>query len=1065
MLLYNRHIRHFISTPFYKWVLLIILFTPIDYIWPQGNTVISYDQEDGLCGQNQISCFVDRSGKLWANSYMGESISYFDGSHWHCQSESNAVIRTNAPEYLQDAVGNVWAINSNKGMTIISKGDHRIYKFGTKDLPGTYDYYIDKDVLCIIDKKDFSIYKFNQFRKEFIFDPLQSERNKILKDRNLYFHNLDPSTGSLFYSYIKIDKGVRYYYPLIYKDGVISELKENNKKIGIIGNPLFKFSNNIFILEFNKIRVKNIIENRDITLPAPFVGINKEPITLKIKVIKSHNYDLIKKELIVVYELAEKNRYLLVEYDIKTLKVKQSLIYHSDYQPHGVCKDLASTYWIATEANMQRILPYQFQLSPSHDNFPSQTWSIVQAQDGNMWLSSYGNGLAKFDGNKITSLNNPFFSKAKFDDVSIQYNSQMLFNLEGVGDFTRKNNYKNGIVIFDGVHPPKVKLEGEIGFFLGKNNKDELMRGTLGKGLWILPKGKDLDDEKNWFKIDSSRGMLIGNILTGLQDRYDRYWMGLPRAGFAIYDPLTNTSRNFLHVDNKNGLGVMSMDQDSEGNVWVGSRNGLYFIKNTKNLFKDKDLVKNAIKISPDIIGNSLVNICKVFNKHTLIVGNLEGYFLLDLEYYYKNAGKTKFKSINKTAFKNYLGGQTNQNGVTIDRDSNIWIVTTKGIYKHSPSLYVQDTLPTSLILDSMVIGNRIIKFNVELNHIDLDHTERSFTIYFHHQFSPYLYDNVRYKYRINDTEAWSPLIANESINYQNLSPGNYNLQIQAIKNGIESPIKNISFTIDRVLWLKWWFWLGIGSIVSIVLLFLFNKQRSIQAQKLALSQKETEVELMSKEKDRLQVQAIVNQLNPHFINNALQWLQVRVDDDLEAVKVIGKLSENISTVFRNSRKQINYHSLKEEIQLTNNYLFIQKCRFGDKLNIEVPGIDTLAALETYNVPIMMVQIHAENAIEHGIRNNDNGGGTVKIEVTDKGDSFIISVSDDGVGRDKSKLIGSKGTQNGTKMLSEIEKIFNKQNKLKISQQYIDGIYTDSEGLSYGTKVIITIPKQYNYII
>ncbi len=249
------------------------------------------------------------------------------------------------------------------------------------------------------------------------------------------------------------------------------------------------------------------------------------------------------------------------------------------------------------------------------------------------------------------------------------------------------------------------------------------------------------------------------------------------------------------------------------------------------------------------------------------------------------------------------------------------------------------------------------------------------------------------------------------------------------------------------------------------VLLFLYNKQRSIQAQKLALSQKETEVELMSKEKDKLQVQAIVNQLNPHFINNALQWLQVRVDDDLEAVKVIGKLSENISTVFRNSRKQINYHSLKEEIQLTNNYLFIQKCRFGDKLNIEVPGIDTLAVLETYNVPIMMVQIHAENAIEHGIRNNDNGGGTVKIEVTDEGNSFIISVSDDGVGRDKSKLIGSKGTQNGTKMLSEIEKIFNKQNKLKISQQYIDGIYRDSEGLYYGTKVIITIPKQYNYII
>ncbi|MBL0119541.1 MAG: hypothetical protein IPP89_11290 [Saprospiraceae bacterium] len=289
---------------------LIIVFTPLDYTWSQGNTVISYDQEDGLCGQNQISCFVEKSGKLWANSYMGESISYFDGSHWHCQSEANAVIRTSAPEYLQDAAGNVWAFNPNKGMTIISKEDHRIYKFGSKDLPGTYDHYIDKDVLCIIDKKDFSVYKFDPSRKEFILDPLQSERNKILKDKNLNFHNLDPSSGSLFYSYMKFNKGVRNFYPLVYKEGVISELKDNNKLVGIKGNLLFKYSNNIFILDINQIRVKNIIDNRDVILPTPFKGMNKEQITLKIKVIKAHNYDLVKQQFIVIYELAEKNRYL-----------------------------------------------------------------------------------------------------------------------------------------------------------------------------------------------------------------------------------------------------------------------------------------------------------------------------------------------------------------------------------------------------------------------------------------------------------------------------------------------------------------------------------------------------------------------------------------------------------------------------------------------------------------------------------------------------------------------------------------------------------------------------------
>ena len=1060
------NLNNFTSKPIYsvitRCIFIIVLSFICNFVWSQGNTVITYNEEDGLSGQNHVVTFIDHKGMLWTGSYTGAAVNYFDGSKWTSFDKKNGELPTGVNEICEDKYYNIWVFNYTFGLSKIFNGKSKYYKFKTKDLPGTYALYLKEGIVHLIDSKFFTVYYYDNQKETFIIDRKKTDQIKVLSGKKTFYFN-QSEYGDIFLGDYEDENFTRKMFkisteeggkliPLISKKDILKQLR------------YFFYLNEVFELSETEIKVIGN-ENDTKILSTTFKQLNNDIISLKIKSLRKFRFQPSKNQLIAIYELTEGHRYLLKEYEMSSGKVLNELIYHSDFNPNDVCKDNANAYWIATESNIQRILPYQFHISPDNENFHSQTWSVIQAKDGNLWMSSYGLGLARFDGSMIHKQPDFLSANAKFDDVSIFDKGKMIFNKEQSQFNEVSDEYKAGLLVFDGENPPELKLKGEIGFYLGRNNKGEIIRGTFQKGLWVLPLNADMDNSNNWFKIDSSKGMLISNVLSALQDKYGRYWIGRPSQGFAVYDSISGRCKNYLKTNDPTLFGIMSMDEDSQGNIWLGTGDGLYFVKNSKDLFENVDIKKMAIHISPDFIGNSLVNICKMYDKNTLVVGNLNGYYLIDIKYFYTHSKALKSKGIFKRENDNYLGGQTNQNGIAFDRDSNIWIVTSNGVYRHSPALFVEDTITPQLILDSMKVGSRVFKFTGEIKCIDLLHTERSLTIFFHHNFSPLLYDNVRYRYRLDSTHSWSILTSVDSINYQNLSPGSYNLQIQAIKNGLESPIQNISFTIDRVLWLKWWFWLGIGSVVSMVLLFLYNKQRSIQAQKLALSQKETEVELMSKEKDKLQVQAIVNQLNPHFINNALQWLQVRVDDDLEAVKVIGKLSENISTVFRNSRKQINYHSLKEEIQLTNNYLFIQKCRFGDKLNIEVPGIDTLAVLETYNVPIMMVQIHAENAIEHGIRNNDNGGGTVKIEVTDEGNSFIISVSDDGVGRDKSKLIGSKGTQNGTKMLSEIEKIFNKQNKLKISQQYIDGIYRDSEGLYYGTKVIITIPKQYNYII
>ena len=233
----------------------------------------------------------------------------------------------------------------------------------------------------------------------------------------------------------------------------------------------------------------------------------------------------------------------------------------------------------------------------------------------------------------------------------------------------------------------------------------------------------------------------------------------------------------------------------------------------------------------------------------------------------------------------------------------------------------------------------------------------------------------------------------------------------------------------------------------------------------MSLAQKETEFELMNREKDTLRVSAIVNQLNPHFINNALQWLQVKMEDDVESISVIGRLAENINTVFRNSRKNISFHGLANELQLASNYLYIQATRFGPGLKYRMPELSRDDFIMQVDVPIMIIQIHVENAVEHGIRNTDTGDGEVSVTVREDGEYIVIAIEDNGVGREKAALLGSKGTQNGTTMLRELEKIYNKNNRLKISQTYYDGIFTEETGEKYGTRVVIRIPKAYSYKI
>ena len=85
-----------------------------------------------------------------------------------------------------------------------------------------------------------------------------------------------------------------------------------------------------------------------------------------------------------------------------------------------------------------------------------------------------------------------------------------------------------------------------------------------------------------------------------------------------------------------------------------------------------------------------------------------------------------------------------------------------------------------------------------------------------------------------------------------------------------------------------------------------------------------------------------------------------------------------------------------QELEHLKKYLYIEKLRFGKKLNVEY---DIQA--EDFVIPMLSVQPLVENAVKHGVGMKKKGG-TVTISTRETETAFEVTISDDGVGFDTS---------------------------------------------------------------
>jgi hypothetical protein len=191
---------------------------------------------------------------------------------------------------------------------------------------------------------------------------------------------------------------------------------------------------------------------------------------------------------------------------------------------------------------------------------------------------------------------------------------------------------------------------------------------------------------------------------------------------------------------------------------------------------------------------------------------------------------------------------------------------------------------------------------------------------------------------------------------------------------------------------------LGIFSLVLLIfgiIVFLFLKERSWRKS-------------IYQELNKYKLISLNQQLNPHFIYNALSSIQhyILKADKIKANEYITSFAKLMRDILANSQKDLI--SIINEVEAIRLYLKLELLRFEDRFMFKIECDDEIL----YNkIPAFLLQPFIENALWHGLLHK-NEHGTVTIILKKVADTIFILVEDDGIGRQESQRINSKKKMN-----------------------------------------------------
>lgn len=681
----------------------------------------------------------------------------------------------------------------------------------------------------------------------------------------------------------------------------------------------------------------------------------------------------------------------------------------------NITRDFEGGYWVATLKNGVYYVP-SFEVISNFlaEEKPMKINCIGINGQKELWVGGDANNYfvkrPGSDFNCYRNLNSGQIDQITairfFDGDTYVAGKNMILKIEGNGHKTSLGFGANDIMI------------DSLNCFFGYTVVYKMPRREMYLGLKSLTKKNLLLDKRTSVLLRQNENTWIGTnygLYRYTQKDSVTNWSSAPALQTTIQDLFFDAASQTLFV--ATGSKGIVLIRDSKPVGQISKKDGL------------NSMICNAIEKTTD---------------HTFLIGSNNGLNLMVL----KN-GIPSIKNINPV-----LGLKNKKINDIGFLDNIVYLATDTGLLSFNiTKINRKDSRPKCLI-EYLKNQNELIKAG---SPCQFQHNANDISIHFT-GISYISQNNLTYHYQLaGQQEDWS--VTNESqINYKSLAPGKYCFKVFCTDGyGVRSNTAQIDFEILSPFWQSAWFCLLCVLLAGLLLYgwirHRLRKQQRLFAIEKAAIQFERDKAHLEKQMIDLEQKALRQQMNPHFIFNALNTIKGYYSDGdaVNASTYISKFSKLLRMLLENADQVI---PLASEIEMLQLYIELTKIRYVDKFVYELE-LDENLNPNDIEIPTLLLQPIVENAIIHGLAPK-NKTGLLKISFRLNDGQLQCVVEDNGIGRAASQKKQQHRDYQSKALGITRERIalFSK-GMGPASFEIIDLI---TNGKPSGTKVIVNIP-------
>lgn len=375
-------------------------------------------------------------------------------------------------------------------------------------------------------------------------------------------------------------------------------------------------------------------------------------------------------------------------------------------------------------------------------------------------------------------------------------------------------------------------------------------------------------------------------------------------------------------------------------NLAISNEFGDVFIVNDKETFKVLKKIPRA-----KIQGNS-ISFLKEYNKN-LIIGTEKGLTV------YQN-GRYIFLDKEQGLEQPLLSAKVNKNTLYIGSQNGFYLVDLSAVTD-------TEALVDELKIKEVSINNNAVPIEpfMKKGELDLAYNENTILFKFTTNAHPYP-GKLKYQYRLNPTDKWSLPSSKPEIFLPFLPANDYRVEVKVFdeSTGLNFTQPLLKLAILPPFWKTWWFSLLILTLILLLVYSIYRFQIS-QTRKF-----EEQKGLIQKRFEETKMEALLAQMNPHFIFNAMNSIQYYImDRDIEKATIfLGDFAKLIRLNLDHCNKPTIL--LSEEIDYLQSYIRVENSRFNNSIKV-ITEIDPRIDSYDTEIPTMILQTFVENVFVH----------------------------------------------------------------------------------------------------